>query len=213
MFGIFIRSLEQIWWDLFMDWGLFDRDAATGRWQLRSQRLYPNQSIYWLLTIVNTLLRFCWTLSFVPLRYLSAAGVLQDNFSGDRWSSILAPTIASAEIIRRTLWGLLRVEWEAIKLRAEGDSSSAAASKILDKVDESGAGGLEMIPMKLGGGSSSTLPAHTYSSSTLVQRMGQIQCSSDMSSMSKVQILAELCLYTTACAVVGLVAAAHRETL
>ena len=202
-----------------MDWGLFVRDTTTGRWQLRSQRLYPNQSLYWILTIVNTLLRFCWTLSFVPLRYLSAAGVLQENFSGDTWSSILAPTIASAEIIRRTLWGLLRVEWEAIKRRA--DDSPAATSKTLDPVDDHHhhhheRGGLEMIPMKLGGGSKSIHPPYSSLSSSslsLAQRLRQMQCTSDMSAMSKVQILAELCLYTTAFAVVGLVAAAHRETL
>ena len=214
----------QIWWDLFMDWGLFVRDNETGRWQLRSQRLYPHKSIYWTLTVVNTLLRFCWTLSFVPLRYLSAAGVLRENFSGDTWSRILAPTIASAEIVRRTLWGLLRVEWEAIKVRGTVGGEEVASSSttttiksLHDDADDHHDGGLEMTPMKMMSGSTSNNHHQSFSASSsmlsLEQRMGQMQCNSDMSSMSKVQILTELCLYTTAFAVVGLVAAAHRETL
>jgi len=129
-----------------MDWGLFVRNQQTGKFQLRSNRLFPRKSFYWTLTVINTLLRFCWTLSFVPLRYLSAAGVLKDNFSGAAWSSILAPTIASAEIIRRTMWGLLRVEFEAIKVRGERDHR-----KMTD-VDDDGREGFEMTPMQMTGG-------------------------------------------------------------
>lgn len=198
-----------------MDWGLFVRDPETGRYRLRHNRLYPRKSFYWTLTVVNTLLRFCWTLSFVPLRYLSAAGVLTENFSGDTWSSILAPTIASAEIVRRSLWGLLRVEWEAIKMRGE-QAKQQQQSELGGKLhnDNEDDDGLEMTPMKLsGGGAAGAAGRSSWSVLSLEQRIRRLQCSSDMSSMSKIQILAELCLYTTAFAVVGLVAAAHRETL
>lgn len=179
------------WYDVFMDWGLLVRNPRTGGWQLRSKRLYPYKSMYWGLAVINLLLRFCWTLSFVPMRYLSAAGVLTDNFSVASWSSILAPTIASAEIIRRTLWGLLRVEWEAIKVQGEQES---------DETKEEGES-LKMTPMS-GGGSIS-----------LRRRFGIPLFTSDMSSMNNVQILTELGLYTTVFAVLGLIAAAHRETL
>jgi EXS family len=187
----------QIWWDLFMDWGLFVRDPLTGGWNLRSQRLYPSQSIYWALAVVNTLLRFCWTLSFVPLRYLSTAGVLTNNFSSDTWASILAPTIASAEVVRRTLWGLLRVEWEAIKVRGE---------EIGKNHDENDDGGLEMMPMKMQGGGVGV-------GATPLERLGLPPCTSDMSSMNNMQVLGELCLYSTVFAILGLIIAAHRETL
>jgi EXS family len=140
--------------------------------------------------VINTLLRFCWTLSFIPLRYLSAAGVLKENFSGDAWTSILAPTIASAEIVRRTLWGFLRVEWEAIKVQNE-----VANEKEYE--DD----GLEMTPMKMQGmsiGGSSLRP---------------LSFTSDISSMTNIQILAELAMYTTIFSVLALIIAAHRETL
>lgn len=148
-----------------------------------------------MLAVVNTLLRFCWTLSFVPFHYLSAAGVLTNNLSSDTWASILAPTIASAEIIRRTLWGLLRVEWEAIKVRGEVSNKHR-----LEEGD-----GLEMTPMTMQGGS--------VGGASSVERLGLPKFTSVMSSMNSIQVLGELCLYTTAFAILGLLIAAHRGTL
>jgi hypothetical protein len=194
-FSLFL--FEQIYWDLFLDWGLFVRDPRTGFWKLRSQRLYPSKSVYWVLAIVNTLLRFCWTLSFVPLHYLSAAGVLTNNFSSDTWTSIMAPTIASAEIIRRTLWGLLRVEWEAIKVRGEENN----------KCREEEVGSLEMTPMKTQGGIGVGGGAASF------ERLGLHKFTAEMSYMNNIQVLGELCLYTTTFAVLGLIIAAHRGTL
>jgi hypothetical protein len=141
--------------------------------------------------VVNLLLRFCWTLSFVPLKYLSEAGVLRDTFDSAVWSNILGPFLASAEIVRRALWGLLRVEWEAIK---EGDDSNIENEADDDRNEER-----TMKPM-IGGGSSA------------LGRWGIPLFSSDMSSMDNIQILAELCCYSTIFAVLGLIAAAHRNT-
>jgi len=102
------------------------------------------------------------------------------------------------------MWGLLRVEWEAIKVRGEREHRK------LTDVDEDGREGFEMTPMQMTGGVGEIAPR---GSMPLVERIRRLKCTSDMSRMSKVQILGELCLYTTAFAVVGLVAAAHRETL
>ena len=179
-----------------MDWGLFVRDQHAGSWKLRSERLYPYASVYWILVLANTLLRFCWTLSFVPIRYLSDAGVLTNIFSSDTWASILAPTIASAEIIRRTLWGLLRVEWEAIKSR--GDQR--------DQLHEEVQGSMEMIPMTMQEDKSS-------GAASPLKRFGSRELISDMSLMNSFQVVGELCLYTTAFAILGLSIAAHRQTL
>jgi EXS family len=150
--------------------------------------------VYWTLIVVNTLLRFCWTLSFVPLHYLSAAGVLTSNFSSDTWTSILAPTIASAEIIRRALWGLLRVEWEAIKVK----ESESSKNQVLDEDD-----GLEMTPMAVQSGDGALS----------LDRMKLPEWKSDMSNLSNIQIVRELGLYTTTFAVLGLIIAAHRGTM
>lgn len=99
-----------------MDWGLLVRDPVTRQWVLREQRLYPHSRFYWAVAVANGILRFCWTLNFLPLQYLSAAGVLRDNFSW--WAPVF---LGAAEIVRRSLWSLLRVEWEAIKMRGEAD--------------------------------------------------------------------------------------------
>jgi hypothetical protein len=106
-------TLYQIWWDVFMDWELLVVDGSRVR--LRKTRIYSGRWIYWAIFGINFVLRFCWTLSFLPPHYLNRAGVLSATFEGDL-SHILNPTIASAEIIRRTLWGFLRVELEAIKV-------------------------------------------------------------------------------------------------
>jgi EXS family len=179
-----------------MDWGLLVYNRKTSMYNLRSQRLYPRKLFYWMLLIINTILRFCWTLSFVPFHYLSATGVLTNNLSNEAWANILIPTIASAEIIRRTLWSVIRVEWEAIKVKNEMSNDT-------DDNDHE----VEMTPMKVidateswGSGTHGT--ANRY----------KLPFTSDMSSMNKVQIFGELCLYTTTFAVLGLVIAAHRGT-
>lgn len=150
--------------------------------------------MYWALAVVNTLLRFCWTLSFLPLRYLSDAGVLTNNNSSAEWASILAPTIASAEIIRRMIWGLLRIEWEAIKIR--GDVCDTGRLEDIEC--------LEMAPMKMRDGGFN-------GGVTSVERLPELTM--EMSSMNSIQILGELCLYTAAFAAMGLIIAAHRGTM
>ena len=114
-----IATLYQIWWDVFMDWELFEVNTTTTRrrrgLRLRKTRIYSHQWMYWSILVINFCLRFCWTLSFLPHQYLDRSGVLKNTFEGDI-SAALNPLLASAEIIRRTLWGFLRVELEAIKV-------------------------------------------------------------------------------------------------
>jgi EXS family len=180
-----------------MDWGLLVRSNKSFTWNLRSQRLYPWKSLYWMLLIINTILRFCWTLSFVPFNYLSSTGVLTNNFSSEAWANVLVPTIASAEIIRRTLWGLIRVEWEAIKVKNE-------ISNDPNNNDHE----VEMTPMKV----FDATDRWSYEDKSFQSRY-KFPFTSDMSSMNKIQIFGELCLYTTTFAVLGLIIAAHRGTL
>ena len=191
-------TLYQIWWDVYMDWGLLQ---SNGR--LRTERLYRSTAAYWTIAAVNVVLRFGWTLSFVPRRYLNATGVLTNNFAGDV-SAVLSPFLASAEIIRRTLWGLLRFEFEAIKvggtsLVSEEDSPVERKSKQGEEED-----GVELVPMKVQGDSRS----HVFPSMDT-----RISTSLSMSSMSRAHILVELCTYATVFAAIGIVAAAHRGTL
>jgi EXS family len=188
-----------------MDWGLLVRNDQSSNWVLRSQRLYPWKCFYWIVLVINTVLRFCWTLSFVPFHHLSSSGVLTTNFSNEAWANILVATIALAEIIRRSLWGLLRMEWEAIKVKTEMNYSTQ--QNHFDNKDD-----FEMTPMKVHDNQDSW--SNGMSGSTLLNRQNIPKFFFiDMSSMNKIHIFGELCLYTTTFAVLGLVIAAHRGTL
>jgi hypothetical protein len=176
--GFVVATLYQVFWDIFMDWELFQK----GR--LRHHRLFP-ASVYWMILVINVALRFCWTLTFLPPRYLNAAGRLTDLGT----LTLFGPSIASAEIVRRTLWGWIRLEWEATKHMHHDD-----VHKIQDE-------SVELTPMKV--------QATTEGGATTPA----LRLTSDMSSMNDVQILGELCLYATIFCVVGAVAAAHRGTL
>lgn len=163
-----LATLYQVWWDVYMDWNLL-----TSEGHLRAKRLFQSTWIYWTIALINFVLRFCWTLSFLPLRYLNPEGILRNSFSG-------GPIIASAEIVRRTLWGLLRFEWEVIQ---HGDSGDP----LLDGDDSS----IEMAPMQ-------------------IEVVSSQKAASDMSSSDAVQILGELAIYAAAFGLIGFVAAAHR---
>lgn len=239
MFGLFFPStrrspiwicsfvgatLYQIWWDIFMDWELLVWKG--GRWQLRTARLYPNKSTYWTICGANVLLRFCWTLSFLPPRYLDRSGVLTKTFGGDL-NDILTLTIGAAEICRRTMWGWLRFEWETIKVsREEGleenqqqlSNTMSAEEKNNTVVDDEQ--GLELAPMDVVN-SDSGLDNRNKQPTSLIIRTSDGKnrnrgcmswIKSDMSSLNDVQILGELSLYTATFAIIGLVAAAHRGT-
>jgi hypothetical protein len=157
--------------------------------------------MYWTIFAINVVLRFCWTLSFLPPHYLNKAGVLSKTFEGDI-SGVFFSTIASAEIIRRTLWGFLRVEMEAIKVgRKEPRLKGQWADdfNFNSNLDSD----IEMKVMSMEG-VDPLRPPPTISGAVLA---------SDMSMLSDIQILGELCLWAIAFTSLGMIAAAHRVTL
>ena len=183
-----------------MDWELLVIENKTDR--LRRTRIYSVEWMYWTILVVNIILRFCWTLSFLPPHYLNRAGVLSDQFEGDL-SHILNPTIASAEIIRRTLWGFLRVELEAIKV-GRIDPKLKGAWSDADHENEIEMQDMTMEPVEFA--------KSVHWEEPLQPRKTGWLYPSDMYSMSEFQIMGELCLYATAFTALGLVAAAHRLT-
>lgn len=232
-------TVYQIWWDVFMDWELLVvtkwkilhldiRGDGVSRIQvsipvaaeLRKTRIYSVSWIYWGIFSVNILLRFCWTLSFLPPHYLNRAGVLSETFDGDL-SAVLNPTIAAAEIVRRTLWGWLRVEWEAIKVARQEPRLKGAWRDLVGSSND-----LEADVL------GSEIPSHSalhvmgidddsidddddekrFSSGPASFSRGW-WISQKMYEMNEMQILGELCIYATIFTGLGLVAAAHRETL
>eukprot|EP00529_Nitzschia_sp_RCC80_P016372 CAMPEP_0113446190 /NCGR_PEP_ID=MMETSP0014_2-20120614/3576_1 /TAXON_ID=2857 /ORGANISM="Nitzschia sp." /LENGTH=648 /DNA_ID=CAMNT_0000337269 /DNA_START=146 /DNA_END=2092 /DNA_ORIENTATION=+ /assembly_acc=CAM_ASM_000159 len=202
------------------------------RISLRATRIYSVKWMYWSIFFINIVLRFCWTLSFLPPHYLNRAGVLSERFEGNL-ADALNPTIAVAEIIRRTLWGWLRVEWEAIKVGRQeprlkgawrdGETSSNNPSSI--EVDKSSRNSmtpmiddLEMKIIAMEG----TLSNDDDDYVNDEWRRAQMSSSpwatvflpnKRMYEMTEIQILGELCIYATIFTGLGLLAAAHRDTL
>jgi hypothetical protein len=197
--------------------------------RLRKKRLYPTNAYYAIL-VINVLLRFCWTLSFIPPNYLSRSGEIAQQFSVVI-QQFFSPLIASAEIIRRSLWGLIRLELEAFKVkgRIDAEKESVVGSKASQELHARSAPALatkpsesdietdaaydmsldDMQPMNIGLGRRN----FGNSASRTKQPWLSLVFQSDMSHMSDIQILMELCLWATAFTSLGIFAAAHREVL
>jgi hypothetical protein len=130
----FVATFYQTFWDVFFDWEIFkikfnEHQQESSRTKagfayfgkndicisLRDKRLYSHKNMYYTIFVINLFLRFFWTLSLIPSNHLSRSGNLieQVGIGIQRYATSM---IAIAEIIRRTCWGLLRVELEAIKL-------------------------------------------------------------------------------------------------
>jgi hypothetical protein len=236
LLGFVVATLYQVWWDVVMDWGLLERrkrsytddgDINCWGWELRQRRIYNSRWIYYAITSINFLLRFCWTLSFLPTRYLTRTGVLTDNFAGsdELQSLLIGPVLASAEIIRRTLWGILRLEWEIVKRRQErrrwltrydklkNGGTSAGGRELADETESDVQ--LEMSVMRIE--STNTvrdtlgLPI-SFLSASVVGNRSFTWCASDMSDLNEVEVIGELCLYSMTFVFLGMIAAAHRGT-
>mmetsp|Transcript_22551 Transcript_22551/g.62771 ORF Transcript_22551/g.62771 Transcript_22551/m.62771 type:complete len:645 (-) Transcript_22551:4071-6005(-) len=229
LIGFVAATLYQIWWDVFMDWkllsisewkavdlNLFERHITISipiSLRLRKTRIYSVLWLYWGIFGLNIILRFCWTLSFLPPHYLNRAGVLSETFDGDL-SSYLNPIIASAEIIRRTMWGWLRVEYEAIKV-ARTEPRLRGTWTDWDEDDEAFDGedrdaNIEFKTMTLEDTSienanlDETIPSPSFSKGSWIPKK--------MYEMTELQIVGELCVYATVFTGLGLLAAAHRDT-
>jgi len=219
--GCFVcATLYQIWWDVFQDWALLEKTDDGSGYRLRSTRLYSRKSMYYGIFAANFLLRFCWTMTLIPRRYLSQSGMLRDAYSSD-FQTFIGPALASAEIIRRSLWGLIRVEWEAIKTSREyvATKGSISGGDRGENSDDNGFDlddGGKLEPMQIGSGYGRgrrrggvlSLPGLDP---ILEPYFGMAR--REMSSMTELQILGELCLYATAFTSLGIFAAAHRHVL
>jgi hypothetical protein len=111
-------------WDIVMDWGFFSlSDLRAGRWpRLRRERMYATgaaghsggatdaalgaqaTAVYYGAAAADLFLRCLWALSLVP------AG--QHAPVGASFQAKLEPFLASAELGRRCMWGMLRLEAE-----------------------------------------------------------------------------------------------------
>ena len=233
LMGFVAATCYQIWWDVFMDWNLlqvvtwktidFDLSqravsiSIPTSLRLRQTRIYSVTWLYWSIFCINIVLRFCWTLTFLPPHYLNRAGVLSKTFDGDL-TAVLNPAIASAEIIRRTLWGWLRVEWEAIKVarkepRLKGawrdlDLDEGEKDNIMEVSNPDSNPEFRIMTVK---DTFSDHPKNTERSPSPFAK-GLSWNKKKMYEMTEVQVVMELCIYATIFTGLGLLAAAHRET-
>ncbi|XP_053992896.1 xenotropic and polytropic retrovirus receptor 1-like [Hylaeus volcanicus] len=98
--GYLVASLYNLIWDCVVDWGLLPDPDHFIRPHLRV--LYP-QWIYYFTTLINLFGRLLWVLTLIPI------GIITDKQMN---SEILLLVISSLEIIRRSVWVILRLENE-----------------------------------------------------------------------------------------------------
>jgi hypothetical protein len=92
-----------LYWDLYMDWGLF-RSSAPGKRYLRHKLLYPAK-FYYFAAATNTIMRLMWILPIFKAWYRGTDFEISQSD---------ATLIAVVEALRRTQWALLRIENENV---------------------------------------------------------------------------------------------------
>ena len=156
-------------------------------------------------------------LTLIPPVYLSrSTGLIVNTYNDPDFQLFVGSLIASAEIFRRTIWALLRLEWEVIKTDAERRRNEIHApshhdeDKILSlDVEE------DMKPMAIASSSDTMLGRGRFTAwpSRVKEGMISMASLSDMSNLNDIQILSELCVWATVFSGIAIIAAAHREVL
>jgi hypothetical protein len=138
---------------------------------------------------------------------LDTTGTLRQSLGNDLYVNfVMTPVIASAEIIRRTLWGWIRLEWEAVKNQIQDEEDSSVLRQGLDQSS------LELTPMKLGRTEHQSEAALSTGRFALWPTSRLATLGEDMIELTEGQILGELGVWATCFALLGAVAAANRET-
>jgi len=97
--GLFISSsVYSSCWDVFVDWGL-GRVEHKG---LGPRLMFPHVQWYYIAIVVDVCLRFLWVSSLVP----------PDSGAQFALPNYLTAAVMALEILRRTVWGFLRLENE-----------------------------------------------------------------------------------------------------
>ncbi|KAL7540702.1 hypothetical protein ACHAXR_010514 [Thalassiosira sp. AJA248-18] len=190
----FSATLYQVWWDVFMDWGLL------WPYSLRSQRLYRRKWVYLVIFGINFCLRFVGMLTLIPPVYLSrTTGLIVNTYNDPDFQLFVGSLIALAEIFRRTIWALLRLEKNEV--RPLGNNNRL--DNLLEEEEE-------MKPMAIG---SSEMNGRYRPWPFATKENISLASLNDMSNLNDIQILSELCVWATIFSGIAIIAAAHREVL
>jgi hypothetical protein len=95
----FISAVYSCYWDLTKDWGLLQNKQL-----LRDKLIYKDASKYYVIIVVNLLLRLSWTLTISP--------VIVDVLSMPDLVSLITGLL---EVCRRIQWNIVRMEWEELQ--------------------------------------------------------------------------------------------------
>jgi hypothetical protein len=93
--------------------------------------MYDDDSFYWRALFINAALRFCWMMGFIPAYRISILdGSVQETFSQtNSWTFVI---LATLEIVRCSIWGIIKVELETIKL-ANGNENDLTMASTADE--------------------------------------------------------------------------------
>ena len=106
----FCSTLYQYMWDLTMDWGMLQYNTIQNKFYFRKNLIYKSTWIYISAIIINFLLRFTWLILLVPTFVTDEYTLFKIVYRN--W----LPFISVAEICRRMLWSIFRLEWEHLEV-------------------------------------------------------------------------------------------------
>jgi hypothetical protein len=110
-----INSLMSYAWDIVMDWGIISYNRSLGAFVCRKRNFFPSNMLL-MTAFVNFFLRFAWAANRLPL------------FQSMHPSHLIL-LIEGAEIFRRAVWNIFRVEWEVMVME---EREKVAESKTID---------------------------------------------------------------------------------
>jgi hypothetical protein len=228
-------TMYQVWWDVFMDWGLLELDSNLSYrrydpnrglfwwwpYNLRSRRLYDRTWVYHVIFGINFCLRFVGMITLIPPVYLSrTTGLIVNTYTDPDFQLFAGSLVASAEIFRRTIWSLLRLEWEVIKITSEQTRNEIRTDLIEANVDRSSNNGIiledekDMKPMSISSSEMVGGECNRWALSSISSgRVFSAASLSDMSHLNDIQILSELCVWAIVFSAIAIIVAAHREVL
>jgi hypothetical protein len=95
-----INSLMSYSWDIVMDWGIISYNRSLGAFVCRKRNFFPANMLL-VTAFFNFFLRFAWASNRLPIFHALHP-------------SHLILLIEGAELFRRAMWNIFRVEWEVM---------------------------------------------------------------------------------------------------
>ncbi|KAI9917928.1 hypothetical protein PsorP6_012777 [Peronosclerospora sorghi] len=115
------NSLYSFLWDVIMDWGLGQPKVPRRVAFLRHHLVYP-RSVYYLIMVLDFMLRIMWVTKW------------WDWMPRGEHFKLVSQV---AEVVRRILWNLIRVEWQCIKADVlASKKESADAGELAQSIEQ-----------------------------------------------------------------------------